>query len=164
MNAQRIAVFPGSFDPFTNGHADLVRRALPLFDHIIIGIGVNGEKQGFLPVEVRRQAVEACFTDEPKVQVEVFDTLTVDFCRKSEAGFILRGIRSCSDWEYERAIAAANKRIASGIETVFLPADATLECVSSSVVRELLRYGGEVSDFMPEEAAHVILPYLSQKH
>lgn len=164
MYTENIALFPGSFDPFTEGHADLVRRALPLFDRLVIGIGINGEKQGFFPVELRRRAIEACFAGEPKVQVEVFNTLTVDFCRKTGTRFILRGIRSSIDWEYEKTIAAANKRLASEIETVFLASDPVLECISSSVVRELLRYGRDISAFVPEAVARVILPYLSEKH
>lgn len=161
---QKIALFPGSFDPFTEGHADLVRRVLPLFDRIVIGIGINGEKQGFFPVELRRRAIEACFAGEPKVQVVVFDTLTVDFCRKTGTRFILRGIRSSIDWEYEKTIAAANKRLDSEIETVLLASDPVLECISSSVVRELLRYGRDISAFVPEPVRRVILPYLSEKH
>ncbi|MCM1041271.1 MAG: pantetheine-phosphate adenylyltransferase [Bacteroides sp.] len=157
---ERIAVFPGSFDPFTNGHADLVRRALPLFDHIVVGIGINGEKRGMFPVEVRKACIEAVFSGESRVSVETFDTLTVDFCQKTGARFILRGLRSSFDWEYEKSIAGANRQLMPGIETVFLAADPTVECVSSSVVRDILRYRKDISAFVPREVARIIGDYL----
>lgn len=160
MSASKIALFPGSFDPFTLGHADLVHRALPLFDKVVIGIGINGDKRGAFPVEVRKACIEAVFRNESRVSVEVFDTLTVDFCRKAGARFILRGLRSSIDWEYEKNIASANRKLAPGIETFFLPADPALECISSSVVRDILRYKEDLSAFVPPEVAHLIGKHL----
>lgn len=159
MERKRIAVFPGSFDPFTKGHADLIARALLLFDHIVVAIGLNGEKRGLFPAEARRAFIEELYQDEPRVQVDVFETLTVDYCRKMNARFILRGLRSVTDWEYEKGIAVANKCLDSSVETVFLAADPAVECVSSSVVRDILRYRDDISDFVPEAVARKIREY-----
>lgn len=144
----RTAIFPGSFDPFTLGHADIVRRALPLFDRIIIGVGFNEHKAGWMPVEERVKAIASAYRDEPKVSVESYSCLTVDFASGHGAGFIIRGVRSIKDYEYEQQIADVNRKL-SGIDTLLLIADPTLACISSSVVRELAHFGKDVSAFLP---------------
>ena len=111
----RIAIFPGSFDPFTVGHADIVRRALPLFDSIVIGVGVNAQKKALFSAEERVEAIRKVFRDEPKVKVRTYSTLTVDFAKEENATFMLRGVRSTTDFEYEKAFAEANKQL-SGID------------------------------------------------
>lgn len=145
----RIAIFPGSFDPYTKGHDSIVRRGLPLFDKIIIGVGVNARKRGLKPVERRIEALRKLYQDEPKIQVEGYNDLTVDFARRMGANFILRGIRSIKDFEYELAIADVNRRL-SGIETVILFTEPDLACVSSTIVRELQYFGRDIREFVPE--------------
>ncbi|MCI5978707.1 MAG: pantetheine-phosphate adenylyltransferase [Bacteroidales bacterium] len=143
------AFFAGSFNPFTRGHASIVARALPLFDSIIIGIGVNAEKPDSADEgEVRAEAIRALYAEEPRVRVVVYDTLTVDAARRAGATVLLRGVRSVADFEYERTMAALNRRIGD-METLLLFAEPDLECVSSSIVRELQSYGRDVSDFLP---------------
>ena len=145
----RIAIFPGSFDPYTKGHDSIVRRGLPLFDKIIIGVGVNARKQGLKPAEKRIEALRKLYQDEPKIQVEGYNDLTVDFAKRMGANFILRGIRSIKDFEYELAIADVNRRL-SGIETVILFTEPDLACVSSTIVRELQYFGRDIKEFGPE--------------
>lgn len=143
------AFFAGSFNPFTRGHASIVARALPLFDSIIIGIGVNAEKPDSTDEgESRAEAIRALYAEEPRVRVVVYDTLTVDAARRAGATVLLRGVRSVADFEYERTMAALNRRIGD-METLLLFAEPDLECVSSSIVRELQSYGRDVSDFLP---------------
>lgn len=143
------AFFAGSFNPFTRGHASIVARALPLFDSIIIGIGVNAEKPDSADEgESRAEAIRALYAEEPRVRVVVYDTLTVDAARRAGATVLLRGVRSVADFEYERTMAALNRRIGD-METLLLFAEPDLECVSSSIVRELQSYGHDVSDFLP---------------
>ncbi len=143
------AFFAGSFNPFTRGHASIVARALPLFDSIIIGIGVNAEKPDSADEgESRAEAIRALYAEEPRVRVVVYDTLTVDAARRAGATVLLRGVRSIADFEYERTMAALNRRIGD-METLLLFAEPDLECVSSSIVRELQSYGRDVSDFLP---------------
>ncbi|MDY2916587.1 MAG: pantetheine-phosphate adenylyltransferase [Muribaculaceae bacterium] len=143
------AFFAGSFNPFTRGHASIVARALPLFDSIIIGIGVNAEKPDSADEgESRAEAIRALYAEEPRVRVVVYDTLTVDAARRAGATVLLRGVRSVADFEYERTMAALNRRIGD-METLLLFAEPDLECVSSSIVRELQSYGRDVSDFLP---------------
>lgn len=145
----RIAVFPGSFDPFTRGHASVVRRGLALFDRIIIGIGFNERKAAVLGVERRVEALRRLYADEPRITVEAYADLTVDFARRHHAGFILRGVRSYRDFEYELNIAEVNRRL-SGIETIVLFTEPDLACISSSMVKELAHFGKDISDFLPE--------------
>ena len=145
----RIAIFPGSFDPYTKGHDSIVRRGLPLFDKIIFGVGVNARKQGLKPAEKRIEALRKLYQDEPKIQVEGYNDLTVDFAKRMGANFILRGIRSIKDFEYELAIADVNRRL-SGIETVILFTEPDLACVSSTIVRELQYFGRDIKEFVPE--------------
>ena len=146
------ALFPGSFDPFTRGHADIVRRGLALFDHITIAIGYNEQKQGWIPVEERLRALRALYKEESRVSVECYDTLTVDFARRVGADFILRGIRTHADYEYEFQMADVNRQLAPDIETVVLFSDPALANISSSVVRELARFGRDIQPWLPERA------------
>ena len=145
----RRAIFPGSFDPFTIGHHSIVKRALAFMDEIVIGIGVNEGKQSCIPTEKRLQMIEQLYKDEPKVKVEAYSGLTVDFAEKWQASFIIRGIRTVRDFEYEEGIADVNKKL-TGIETIFLFTEPEFSSVSSTVVRELLHYGKDVSVFLPE--------------
>ena len=146
---EKIAVFPGSFDPFTIGHESLIKRALPLFDKIIIAIGYNLNKEGFFPLEKREKWIREVFEFEEKVMVDTFKGLTVDFCKNAGAGYILRGLRTSADFEYERAIAQINKEMNSDVETVFILAYPEYSSVTSSIVREIMRYGGDASKFLP---------------
>ena len=143
-----IALFPGSFDPFTIGHADILRRALPLFDRIVVGIGVNKGKRSLATPEERKQTIERIFADEPKVSVEIYTDLTADFAQRIGANYILRGLRSALDYDYEQALAAVNRRLGAP-EHVFLIARPELADVSSSAVRELIEFGHDVSKFLP---------------
>lgn len=143
------ALFPGSFDPFTAGHHSIVKRTLALVDEVIVGIGFNEGKKGFLPLEKRLEMIRALYADEPRVKVLPYSGLTVDFAKEQEADVIVRGIRSVKDFEYEESIADINRKL-SGIETVFLFTEPELAAVSSSVVRELIHYGKDVSMFLPE--------------
>lgn len=145
----RVALFPGSFDPFTLGHADIVKRGLELFDSIIIGVGYNEHKQGWLPVACRVKALEALYQDEARVSVASYACLTTDFARQCGAKVILRGVRSVKDYEYELQIADVNRQL-SDIETIVLFADAKYSSISSSVVRELAHFGKEIKAFLPE--------------
>ena len=146
---ERIAIFPGSFDPFTVGHASVVRRALPLFDKIIIGVGINENKRALFPVEKRVETIRRIYSREPRISVYSYDTLTTDFARKMGARFILRGLRSVRDFEYERDIAEMNSQI-TGIETVLLFTEHQYACISSSAIRELISYGKDVSEYLPK--------------
>lgn len=143
------ALFPGSFDPFTAGHHSIVKRTLALVDEVIVGIGFNEGKKGFLPLEKRLEMIRALYADEPRVKVLPYSGLTVDFAKEQEVDVIVRGIRSVKDFEYEESIADINRKL-SGIETVFLFTEPELAAVSSSVVRELIHYGKDVSMFLPE--------------
>lgn len=143
------AIFPGSFDPFTMGHHSIVKRTLAFVDEVIVGIGFNEGKKGFLPLEKRVEMIRALYADEPRVKVLPYSGLTVDFAREQGADMIVRGIRSVKDFEYEESIADINRKL-SGIETVFLFTEPELSSVSSSVVRELVHYGKDVSAFLPE--------------
>ncbi|NLI99911.1 MAG: pantetheine-phosphate adenylyltransferase [Bacteroidales bacterium] len=146
---KRIALFPGTFDPFTVGHESLVERGLSLMDEIVIAIGVNEAKKSYFSLDRRLQMIDDLYKGEPRVRVESYDMLTVDFARQTGAGFILRGIRTVADYEYEKTIADMNRTI-SGIETFLLFTEPALTHISSSHVRELLRYGHDVSGFIPK--------------
>jgi pantetheine-phosphate adenylyltransferase len=143
------AIFPGTFDPFTIGHDSVVRRALTFMDELIIGIGVNDSKRTSLPVERRLASIRALYRDEPRIRVEAYDDLTVDFARRMQAGFIIRGIRTVHDFEYEETIADVNRQL-TGVETILLFTLPELTSVSSTIVRELIKYGKDVSPFLPE--------------
>ena len=147
----RIAVFPGSFDPLTKGHEEIIRKALPLFDKIYVAIGENANKKYCFPLEKRQQWIQQVFASEPKVEVVVYEGLTVDFCRKVKAGFILRGLRNPLDFQYEKDIAEANRRLAPEVETLFLLSSPELAHVSSSLVRELYHHQGNYSEYVSFE-------------
>lgn len=147
---EKIAVFPGSFDPFTIGHESVLQRALPLFDKVIVMLGVNNTKKTLFTLEARKQMIEDLFYDEPKVSVEIHDGLTVDFCRKAKATHILRGLRTSADFEYERAIAQVNKKMYNNIETIFLLTLPEHTPVNSSLVRDILKHNGDIRIFIPE--------------
>jgi len=145
-----IAIFPGSFDPLTKGHENIVRRALPLFDKIIVAVGQNAGKKNLFSLEQRVDFITKTFADTPKISVETYDGLTVDFCKKHNANFLLRGLRNATDFEFERDIAFFNKDLSPNLETVFILTDPEFSHVSSSVVREVLRHGGDVAKFLPD--------------
>ena len=144
----RKAIFPGSFDPFTVGHYDIVKRGLELFDEIIIGIGRNSTKKETFPIREREEAIRKIFADEPRVHVEIYDCLTIDFAQQHDAQFILRGIRCVEDFEYERNMAEANKQL-GGVETLILYTRPEYAHISSTLVRDLYSYGKDVSEFVP---------------
>ena len=146
----KIALFPGSFDPFTKGHENIISRALPLFDKIIIAIGKNSGKGSFFSLEKRLAMIRHLYRNEPRISVEHFDGLTVKFCKEAGAGHILRGLRTASDFEYERAIAQTNRKMEPGIETVFLLTTPELTPINSTIVREIIRHGGDYTLFLPE--------------
>ena len=143
------ALFPGSFDPITLGHFDIIRRALALFDEIVVAIGVNGDKNYMFTVEQRKEFIEKAFADEPKVKVSTYQGLTVDYCREIDAQFILRGLRNPADFEFEKAIAHTNRTL-SKIETVFLLTAARTSFMSSSIVRDVIRNNGDYTVLVPE--------------
>lgn len=153
---QRIALFPGTFDPITLGHTDIINRALPLFDKLYIGIGRNANKQPMFSEEQRMNWIKTIYGNNDKVEVVVYEGLTVDCCKKIGANFILRGIRYVNDFEYEKAIADMNRSIADNIETVFLTCLPQYTSVASTLVRDVLKYGGDVSKFLPEEVLQSI--------
>lgn len=144
----KIGVFTGSFDPFTIGHDDIVKRALPLFDQIVIGIGVNERKQYMQTKEERVSAIAKVYANEPKIVVKAYSDLTVDFAKRENASYIIKGIRSIKDFEYEREQAEINRMI-GGVETLLLYADPKLASISSSMVRELEHFGRNIDEFLP---------------
>jgi pantetheine-phosphate adenylyltransferase len=146
----KTALFPGSFDPFTLGHESLVERALSIFDKVIIAIGYNSEKKGFFPLEKRLEWIQRVFVDKPAVEVTWFSGLTVDFCHKKNASFILRGLRTAADFEFERAIAQVNNAMAGNIESVFLLTRPEHTFINSTIVRDIIRNGGDATRFVPE--------------
>jgi len=147
---KKIAVFPGSFDPITLGHVSVISRALPLFDRVIVAIGRNAEKKYMFPIEQRKQWIEMCFKNDDRVVVEMYEGLTIDFCKQKGARYILRGLRTAADFEFERSIGQVNRKLAPDIESVFLLTEAHLTPVTSSIVRDVIRYGGDVSGMVPE--------------
>ncbi|MCK7553868.1 pantetheine-phosphate adenylyltransferase [Chitinophaga sedimenti] len=146
---QRICLFPGTFDPVTFGHTDVIDRAIDLFDELIIGIGVNSGKQPMYSVEQRKAWIEEVYKDQPKVKVASYEGLTVNFCKQINAQFILRGIRYVSDFEYEKAIADMNRMMDESIETIFLTCSPRYSTVASTLVRDVIRNGGDASKFVP---------------
>jgi pantetheine-phosphate adenylyltransferase len=147
---QRICLFPGTFDPVTLGHTDIIYRAKPLFDKIIIGVGRNSIKTPMFSAEQRLQWFEEIFKNEPNVDAFIYEGLTVNFCKKLNAKFILRGIRYVSDFEYEKTIADANRTLDASIETIFLTGEPKYTSVASTIVRDIIRNGGDASPFLPE--------------
>lgn len=144
----RTAIFPGSFDPMTTGHLALLERALPLFDRIIVAVGVNTGKQGFLPVDERLERIRRAVAHMPQVEVLTYSCLTTDLCRQTGAQFILRGVRDAADFAYEQKIADINRLVAPDIETVLLLADPATAVISSSMVRELAAFGKDISKYV----------------
>lgn len=145
----RRAIFPGTFDPFTIGHYSVVTRALTFMDEVIIGIGINENKNTYFPIEKRVEMIRNFYKNEPRIKVESYDCLTIDFARHVDARFIIRGIRTVKDFEYEETIADINRKLA-GIETILPFTEPELTCVSSTIVRELLSYNKNISQFIPE--------------
>ncbi len=150
MHKKKIAVFPGSFDPITTGHVDLVHRALTIFDEIVIAIGVNSQKQTLFPVEDRKQWIENVFAGEPRITVDVFQGLTVHYCKKVDAHFLLRGLRNASDFDYEKTISQLNHIVGEDVETLFLISKPEFSHISSTIVREIIKGGGNAKPFLPE--------------
>lgn len=149
----RICLFPGTFDPLTLGHVDIINRAIPLFDRIIVGIGLNASKAPMFTAEQRLQWITDIYRDEPRVTGAVYEGLTIDFCKKLGAHFILRGIRYVSDFEYEKTIADANRTLDKSIETIFLTGEPKYTSVASTIVRDIIRNGGDATPFLPEIVA-----------
>lgn len=145
----RKAVFPGSFDPITLGHVDIIERALPLFDEIIVAIGINAEKKYMWTLDERKSFLDKTFAHESKIRVATYTGLTADFCKEQEAGYILRGLRNSLDFSYEKSIAQSNAKLA-GIESVFIISSPGASHISSTVVRDIARHGGDISGFVPE--------------
>ncbi|MGF7217741.1 pantetheine-phosphate adenylyltransferase [Spirosoma lacussanchae] len=146
---KRTALFPGSFDPFTKGHEDIVRRGLKLFDEIIIGIGRNARKERYFPLEQMIQLIEEAFSDEPAVRIISYEDLTASVARSEGARFLLRGLRNTTDFEYENGISQVNRFVYEEVETVFLITSPHLAPISSSIIRDLHRYGQNVDEFLP---------------
>ncbi len=143
------AVFPGSFDPITRGHYDIVKRSLPLFDEIILAIGINAAKEYMFSLKERKRFLQETFERESQIKIKTYTGLTVDFCQQENAGFILRGLRNSTDFEFEKSIAQANQKM-TGVETVFLLPTSGKGFISSTIVRDVMRNGGDYTDMVPE--------------
>jgi len=146
---KKIAVFPGSFDPFTKGHADVVIRGLKIFDEVIIGIGHNSQKKRFFPIDFMKEKIEEAFQGYSQISVEVYDELTARFALQKKASYLLRGLRNTTDFEYENSIAQVNSHIFEGLETIFLITSPEYAYINSSLVREIYRFGQDVNEFLP---------------
>lgn len=153
---QRICLFPGTFDPVTLGHVDIINRALPLFDKIYVGIGVNSSKGPMFTAEQRMEWVKEIYINEPRVESVIYDGLTIEYCKQIGARFILRGIRYVSDFEYEKTIADANRTMERNIETIFLTGEPKYTSVASTIVRDIIRNGGDASLFLPKLVAKAV--------
>lgn len=147
----KIAVFPGSFDPITVGHVDLVKRALPLFDKIVVAVGVNSIKKYLFPLDQRLEWLRQVFAEYPGVEVDFFENLTADYCKRIGARYLLRGLRNSSDFDYEKTISQLNHIIGDGIETVFLISQPEFSHISSTIVREIIVGGADATPFLPKE-------------
>jgi len=154
----KIALFPGSFDPVTKAHVDILKRSLPLFDKVIIGIGLNSTKAPYLGIDIRKAMLRAVFANEPKVEVQTYEGLTVEFCKKINATYMIRGIRTVSDFEYEKAIAQMNHALVPEIESIFIVSKPGYSSISSTIVRDIMRNNGDVRQFIPQEAFDLINP------
>jgi pantetheine-phosphate adenylyltransferase len=146
----RICLFPGTFDPVTLGHIDIINRGLPLFDKIVIGIGINSSKKPMFSPEQRMQWFDEIYQDDERVETKMYESLTVAFCKEIGARYILRGIRFVSDFEYEKTIADANRTLDKNIETIFLTGEPKYTSVASTIVRDILKHGGDASPFLPD--------------
>jgi pantetheine-phosphate adenylyltransferase len=152
----KIALFPGSFDPVTKAHVDILKRSLPLFDKVVIGIGLNSTKTAYLSLEKRKEMLRAVFADEPKVEVQTYEGLTVEFCKKIQSNYMIRGIRTVSDFEYEKAIAQMNHAMVPEIESIFIVSKPGYSSISSTIVRDIMRNNGDVKQFIPKEAFNLL--------
>ena len=146
---EKTAIFPGSFDPYTRGHHDIVCRGLKLFDKIIIAIGNNSQKKRYFEIDLMEQKIRSAFSDESRVSVIVYDQLTASLARDYDAGYLLRGLRNTTDFEYENSISQVNKSLNQELETVFLITSPAFASISSSIIREVHKYGGNISAFLP---------------
>lgn len=146
----RIAVFPGSFDPITKGHEEIILRAIPLFDKIVVAIGINANKSTMFSIEQRMEWIEKVFENEPNVEGSSYNGLTTDYCKSIGAQYMLRGLRNASDFEYEKSIAQMNNSLNKDIETVFLMTNPKYSAINSSIVRDIIRNNGETSQFLPD--------------
>ncbi|MBL7740613.1 MAG: pantetheine-phosphate adenylyltransferase [Chitinophagaceae bacterium] len=155
---QRICLFPGTFDPITLGHVDIIDRSLPLFDKVVVGIGLNASKTPMFSAEQRLQWVQDIYKDEPKVEGTIYEGLTIEYCKVIGAKFIIRGIRYVSDFEYEKTIADANRTLDKSIETIFLTGEPKYTSVASTIVRDIIRNGGDASLFLPKEVYSTLKP------
>lgn len=151
---EKIAVFPGSFDPITIGHVDLIKRALPLFDKMIIAIGSNSQKKALFALEQRMQWLKDVFIDEPKISVDHYSGLTAHYCEKIGAHYMVRGLRYASDFDYEKTISQLNHIVGHGLETIFLISRPAYSHISSTIVREIIIGNGDATPFLPEEVAN----------
>lgn len=147
----KIAVFPGSFDPITTGHVDLIKRSLPLFDKIYVAVGVNSNKKTLFTLKTRLKWLHDVFKDEEKVEIAYFEGLTVKFCKSVDANYLIRGLRNSSDFDYEKTISQLNSVIGNGVETFFLISKPGFSHISSTIVREIIKAGGDASTFVPKE-------------
>ena len=154
---KKIALFPGSFDPITVAHIDILKRALPLFDEVVVGIGLNNTKQGFISNEKKEEMLQLVFQQEPKIKVATYEGLTVEYCKQIGAQYMIRGIRSASDFEYEKAISQMNQSMHPDIESVFIISRPGYSAISSTIVRDILRNGGDISQFVPKEITGILL-------
>lgn len=146
----RNALFPGSFDPITKGHESVILRSLDLFDTVTVAIGINAEKKYLFPLELRLNWLKTIFANIPKIRVTCYEGLTTDFCKKNDIQYILRGLRTSADFEFERSIGQMNKKIYPGIETVFLLALPEFNAISSSIIRDIYRNGGDITAYIPD--------------
>jgi pantetheine-phosphate adenylyltransferase len=156
---EKIAMFPGSFDPITKGHESVIKRAAPLFDKLIVAIGINIEKKGYFSVEQRKKWLKEVFKDIPNIEIMEYEGLTVDFCRKVNAKFLLRGLRTSADFEFERSIGQTNKMLYPSIETLFLLTTPEHTALNSSIVRDVIKNGGDVSAFVPDALVNDLKQY-----
>ena len=145
----RKAVFPGTFDPVTTGHVDIIKRALPLFDEIVIAIGVNSQKQTLFGLEERKKWLERVFDNDPRIRVDTFEGLTVHYCKKIGARYLIRGLRNVSDFDYEKTISQLNHIVGDRVETVFFISRPEFSYISSTIVREIIKGGGDAGPFIP---------------
>ncbi|NPD46548.1 MULTISPECIES: pantetheine-phosphate adenylyltransferase [unclassified Lentimicrobium] len=154
---ERIAVFPGSFDPITKGHESVIKRAALLFDKIIVAIGVNSQKNTFFDMDVRVKMIEATFEDFDNISVSHYSGLTVDYCKSVNANYLLRGLRTAADFEFERSIGQINKQMDTSIETIFMLTQPEHTPLNSSIIRDILKHGGNAQQFVPKKAWNIIL-------
>ena len=148
---KKIAVFPGSFDPITLGHVSVIKRALPLFDQILIAIGDNADKKHMFSADLRKSWISDVFENNDKIEIDIYDGLTVEYCKKKNSNYILRGLRTSADFEFERSIAQINRRLAPEVDTLFILTEAKYTPISSSIVRDVIRNNGDISEFVPPE-------------